>query len=139
MKTSLIVLAAVSILGLSAPRLPAAETVYDGTFWQNASPAIKGFYVQGVLSGILLGQDRVLRQGLPGVGPAPLSPECRRDLTRIVNALERRIVRWDAGRLIQALDTFYEEPDHRGLGVRWALMAVVLEMDGGDGEGLPQP
>lgn len=62
MKTSLFVLAAVGVLGLAVPGLPAAQTACDGAFWQNASPAIKGFYVQGVLSGVLFGQAR---KGLP--------------------------------------------------------------------------
>lgn len=136
MKPHLLVLAVYSVLALSIPGARAAETVYDGTFWRSSSPEIKHFFVQGFLSGVLLGQDRVLRQGLPGEAASSLAPECHRALTRIVNALERQIERWDPNRLVAALDTFYEDPDRRPLGVRWALMTVILEMHGRAQEGL---
>ena len=128
-----------SVFALSTPAVSTAETVYDGTFWRSSSLESKHFCVQGFLGGVLLGQDRVLRQGLPGEGASSLPPECRRTLTRIVNALERQIEGWDPNRLVAALDTFYEDPAHRPLGVRWALMTVILEMHGGAQEGLPQP
>jgi hypothetical protein len=123
---SILIIATIALATGSCP----AEPPFDGTFWQASSPEVKQFYLQGVISGILLGQDRVVRRGLPGVDPAPLAPECQAAVVRMVNALEREVARWDAARLAAALDSFYEEPANRPLGVRWALMAVLLEKGG---------
>lgn len=120
---SILIIAAIVLIPGWCP----AEPSFDGAFWQASSPEVKQFYLQGVISGILLGQDRVVRRGLPGVGPAPLAPECQAAVVRMVNALEREVGRWDAARLAAALDSFYQEPAHRPLGVRWALMTVLLE------------
>lgn len=130
MIAKILTVAVVAVLGLSAPALPAEETVFDGAFWRACSHDVKRFYIQGALSGVMLGQDRVIRRGQPGPSAAPLPPECRRPLVRLVNALEREIERRDPEQLIEALDTFYDVPANRPLGVRWALIAVFGEDDG---------
>ena len=139
MRTNLCILAWAAAAFLSATCLPAAETLHDGAFWQASSPNAKRFYVQGAMSGILLGQDRVVRRGLPGETLAPLSPECHHAVVRMVNALEREIGQWTPAQVVAVMDRFYEDPANRRLGVRWALMAVLLEMDGTSAKDPRQP
>jgi hypothetical protein len=139
MRVNLFILAWVAATFLSATFLPAAETPHDGAFWQASSSEAKQFYVNGVISGILFGQDRVVRRSLPGESQAPFAPECHRAAVGMVNSLEREIGQWDPAQVVAALDRFYEDPANRRIRVRWALMAVLLEMDGSKEKGPLRP
>ena len=130
-------LTVLATLTASSAILP-ADTDFDGHFWETCPPQVKQFYVQGVLSGILLGQDRVVRYGLPDNGTSKLSPACHRAIVGVVNALERQIGRWDHNRLVGALDAFYRKPENRSLGLQWAVMVVMLEMHGAPPEDIQE-
>jgi len=111
-----------------------AETIYDGSYWRSSPLEVKRLYVQGVVGGVLLGQDRVVRYGLPDEGTQAVAPECHRAVVRIVNTLERQIENWDYNKMVEALDAFYSDPAHRALHIRWAVMVVMLEMQGASPE-----
>ena len=119
--------------------LEGGQALFDGTYWRTCPPEVKRFYVQGAVSGILLGQDRMVKQGLPGEGTPPLAPDCRRAVVALADRLERQMAQWDIDQLVASLDAFYAERDHRPLGVRWALMAVLLERHANLPQDGPQP
>ena len=107
-----------------------ADPVFDGNYWRACPDEVKSFFVHGVMGGILLGQDRVIRYGLPDNGDRSVDADCQRAVVGVVNGLERQIESWDRDRFVQALDTFYDDPDHRGLNIKWAVMVVMLEFHG---------
>jgi hypothetical protein len=119
--------------------LEGAQAPFDGTYWRACPLEVKRFYIQGAVSGILLGQDRMVQQGLPGEEASPLTPECHRAVVALADRLERQVAGWDAERLVAALDAFYADPDHLPLGVKWALMAVLLELPGSRQQNGQQP
>jgi hypothetical protein len=80
------------------------------------------------MGGILLGQDRLVRYATVNQGQSRFSIECQRALVGMANGLERQIENWDRERLVAALDQFFEDPGNRPLDVKWALLAVMLEM-----------
>jgi hypothetical protein len=111
----------------SAAAARAADTVFDGHYWRKCSVEEKRLFVHGVMNGILLGQDRVVRYGQADRGAKALAPECQRAVVGVVNTLEKQIGKWDRKLLLEALDTFYDDPDHLDLNLRWAVM-VVMQM-----------
>jgi hypothetical protein len=106
------------------------ETTLDGHYWRNCSSEEKLLFVHGVMSGVLLGQDRVVRYGQADRGAAAMTAECQRTVIGVVNALERQIDRWDRNQFLEAMDDFYNDPDHLDLNVRWAVMVVMLQLQG---------
>jgi len=115
---------------LFSSTLLCADTVYDGNYWQQCPPEVKHLFVRGVMSGVLVGQDRVVGYALMKKGPSTVSPECHQAVVRVVNTLERQIEKWDRNVFVEALDDFYEDPDNRMLKVNWAVLVVMLEMRG---------
>ncbi|MGD9332503.1 MAG: hypothetical protein PVJ53_14410 [Desulfobacterales bacterium] len=105
-----------------------ADTAYNGDFWIASPSTVKHLYVHGVMGGILLGQDRLVRYATVNQGQSRFSIECQRALVGMANGLERQIENWDRERLVAALDQFFEDPGNRPLDVKWALLAVMLEM-----------
>ena len=108
----------------------AAETVFDGHYWRKCSTDEKRLFVHGVMNGILLGQDRVVRYGQADQGAKALAPECQRAVVGIANVLERQIGKWDRQRFLEALDTFYKDTEHLDLNLRWAVMVVMQKLQG---------
>ena len=108
----------------------AAATTFDGHYWQRCSADEKRLFVHGVMNGILLGQDRVVRYGQADQGAKALVPECQRAVVSVVNVLERQIGKWDRQHFLEALDTFYRDPDHLDLDLRWAVMVVMQKFSG---------
>ena len=108
----------------------AADTTFDGHFWRKCSADEKRLFVHGVMNGILLGQDRVVRYGQADQGTKALAPDCQRAVVGIANVLERQIGTWDQQRFLEALDTFYDDPEHLDLDLRWAVMVVMLKLSG---------
>jgi hypothetical protein len=127
-----IVFAAVifTVLLLFSPTAQSADTVFDGTYWQQCPPDVKQLFVNGVMGGVLVGQDRVVGYALMNKGPSPVSPECHQAVVRVVNSLERQIEKWDRNSFVKALDHFYNDPDNLHLNVKWAALVVMLEMRG---------
>jgi hypothetical protein len=115
---------------LLSPTVQSADAVYDGHYWQQCPPEVKHLFVRGVMSGVLVGQDRVVGYALMNKGPSTVSPECHRAVVRVVNTLERQIEKWDRNDFLEAMDDFYEDPDNRMLSVDWAVLVVMLEMRG---------
>lgn len=107
-----------------------ADNGYDGHYWRKCPTETKHLFVHGVMSGVLLGQDRVIRYGLADQSTQAVDPQCQQAVVGVVNSLERQIENWDRDRFLEALDTFYSDPDHLDLNVRWAVMAVMLELHG---------
>jgi len=107
-----------------------ADNGYDGHYWRKCPAEIKHLFVHGVMSGVLLGQDRVIRYGLEDQSTQTVDPQCQRTVVGLVNSLERQIETWDRNRFVEALDSFYKDPDHLDLNVRWAVMVVMLELHG---------
>ncbi len=122
--------AIVTALILFSSTAKGADTVYDGNYWQQCPPDVKHLFVNGVMGGVLIGQDRVAGHALMNNGPSAVSPDCNRAVVSVVNALERQIEKWDRNRFVEALDAFYEDPDNRILNVKWAVLVVMLEMRG---------
>jgi hypothetical protein len=117
-------------------------TVYDGHYWQQCRPDVKHLLVNGVMEGVLLGQDRVIGYALLNKNTSIASPECQRGITGIVNTLERQIEKWDRNRFVAALDHFYDDADNRALTIKWAVRVVMLEMHGAPQETIedaPEP
>jgi hypothetical protein len=115
----------------------AADTAFDGHYWRTCSRDAKRLFVHGVMNGILLGQDRVVRYGQADQGAKALAPECERAVVGVANVLERQIGKWDRQRFLEALDTFYKDPAHLDLDLRWAVMVVMLKMSGADPQDIP--
>lgn len=115
---------------LFSSTVQSAETVYDGNYWQQCPIEIKHLFVRGVMSGVLVGQDRVVAYALINKGPSTVSPECHRAVVRVVDTLERQIEKWDRNRFVEAMDDFYADTDNRMLNVHWAVLVVMLEMRG---------
>lgn len=111
-----------------------ASAPYDGHYWQRCSTEEKLLFVHGVMNGVLLGQDRVVRYGQADRGAKSMAPDCQRAVVGIVNTLERQIEQWDRKRFLEALDAFYEDPNHRDLNLRWAVMVVMLKLQGASPE-----
>jgi len=107
-----------------------ADNGFDGHYWRESPVEIKHLFVHGVMSGVLLGQDRVVRYGLADQSTQSVDPQCQRAVVGVVNTLERQIENWDRDRFLEALDAFYSDPDHLDLNVRWAVMVVMLELHG---------
>jgi hypothetical protein len=105
-------------------------TVYDGHYWQQCRPDVKHLLVNGVMEGVLIGQDRVIGYALLNKNTSIASPECQRGITGIINTLERQIENWDRNRFVAALDHFYDDADNRALTIKWAVRVVMLEMHG---------
>ena len=128
----------ITALLLTGATARCADTVYDGNFWITSPLPVKHLYVHGVLGGILLGQDRIVRYATVGRDESVFSPECQRALIGMANTLERQIENWDRDRLVEALDRFYKTPGNRPLNVKWAMMAVMLEMRGAPPEDIQE-
>ena len=107
-----------------------AENAYDGHYWRECPTEMKHLFVHGVMSGVLLGQDRVIRYGLADQAAQTVDPQCQQAVEGVVNSLERQIENWDRDRFLEAIDAFYSDPDHLDLNVRWAMMVVMLELHG---------
>lgn len=107
-----------------------AENGYDGHYWRQCPLEAKQIFVHGVMSGVLLGQDRVIRYGLADRSSQSLDPQCHKAVVGVVNSLERQIENWDRDRFLEALDLFYEDPQHLDLDLRWAAMVVMLKLQG---------
>ena len=107
-----------------------ADVVYDGNYWRQCTTDVKHLFVDGVMGGIMVGQDRVVGHALLNKGSSAVSPECQKAVISVVNSLERQIEQWDRNRFVEALDDFYEEPDNLALTVKWAVLVVLLEMRG---------
>lgn len=122
--------AIVTTVFLISATVQGADTVYDGNYWQQCSPEVKHLFVDGVMSGVLVGQDRVAGHALLNKGSSTVTPECQKAVISVVNSLERQIEQWDRNRFVEALDDFYEESDNRGLTVKWGVLVVLLEMRG---------
>lgn len=122
--------AIVTTVFLISATVQSADTVYDGNYWQQCSPEVKHLFVDGVMSGVLVGQDRVAGHALLNKGSSTVTPECQKAVISVVNSLERQIEQWDRNRFVEALDDFYEESDNRGLTVKWGVLVVLLEMRG---------
>lgn len=122
--------AMVTALLLFSATVQSAVTVHDGHYWQQCPPDVKHLFVNGVMGGVLVGQDRVVAYALMKKGPSAVSPECHRAVVSVVNALERQIEKWDRNRFVEALDNFYDDPDNLALTVKWAVLVVMLEMRG---------
>lgn len=105
-----------------------AGPVFDGNFWRACPDETKNFFVHGIMGGILLGQDRVIRYGLPDKAAQSVDADCQRVVVGVVNSLERQMESWDRDYFVKALDAFYSDPDHRSLDIRWAVMVVMLEL-----------
>ena len=122
--------AILTAFGLFSSTVLCAGTVYDGNYWQQCPPEVKHLFVRGVMSGVLVGQDRVVGYALMNKGPSSVSPECHQAVVRVVNTLERQIEKWDRNDFVEALDDFYDDPANRMLNVNWAVLVVMLEMRG---------
>ena len=122
--------AIVTTLILFSTAVQGADTVYDGNYWQQCAPDVKHLFVDGVMGGILVGQDRVVGHALLNKGSSAVSPECQKAVISVVNSLERQIEKWDRIQFVGALDKFYEDSDNIGLTVKWAVLVVLLEMRG---------
>jgi hypothetical protein len=120
----------VTVFVLFSATAHSADTAYDGIYWQQCTPDVKHLFVDGVMGGIMVGQDRVVGHALLNKGSSAVSPECQKAVISVVNSLERQIEQWDRSRFVEALDDFYEEPDNLGLTVKWAVLVVLLEMRG---------
>jgi hypothetical protein len=119
-----------------------SDTVYDGHYWRQCRPDVKLLFVDGVMEGVLLGQDRVIGYALLTNNTSIASPECQRGITSIVNTLERQIEKWDRKRFVAALDHFYDDADNRSLTIKWAVRVVMLELHGAHQETIedaPEP
>ena len=108
----------------------AADTAFDGHYWRKCSTDEKRLFVHGVMNGILLGQDRVVRYGQADQGAKTLAPECQRAVVGIANVLERQIGKWDRQRFLEALVIFYKDSEHLDLNLRWAVMVVMQKLQG---------
>jgi hypothetical protein len=115
----------------------AADTTFDGHYWRTCSVDQKRLFVHGVINGILFGQDRVVRYGQADQGDKALAPECQRAVAGIANVLERQIGKWDRQHLLEALDTFYKDPEHLDLDLRWAVMVVMAQLSGAAPKDVP--
>jgi len=122
--------AIVTALILFSTTAPGAGTAYDGHYWQQCPPDVKHLFVNGVMGGVLVGQDRVVGHALMDNGPSAVSPECHRAVVSVVNALERQIEKWDRNRFVEAIDNFYDNPDNLNFNVKWAVLVVMLELRG---------
>ncbi len=127
-------IATVTLVLSIAATAGSASTPYDGHYWQRCSTEEKLLFVHGVMSGVLLGQDRVVRYGQADRGAKAMAPDCQRAVVSVVNALERQIERWDRKRFLEALDAFYKDPNHLDLDLRWAVMVVMLKLQGASPE-----
>jgi hypothetical protein len=139
---SILISVIILILLPLAAMAQSGETVYDGHYWQQCRPDVKHLLVNGVMEGVLLGQDRVVGYALLNNHTSIASPECQRGITGIVNTLERQIEKWDRARFVEALDQFYDDADNRALTIKWAVRVVMLEMYGADQQtldDLPEP
>ena len=111
-----------------------AESLYNGHYWRKCPTEEKFLFAHAVMSGVLLGQDRVIRYGQADRGAKAVPPECQRAVVGVVNALERQIERWDRNRFLEAMDGFYDDPDHLDLDLRWAVMVVMMKLQGASPE-----
>jgi hypothetical protein len=111
-----------------------ADRPYDGHYWRKCPAEEKRLFVHAVMSGVLLGQDRVIRYGQADRGEKAVSPACQRAVVGVVNSLERQIERWDRNRFLEAMDHFYSDPDHLDLDLRWAVMVVMMKLQGAAAE-----
>ena len=142
MNRSVLISVIVTAFMLLAAMAQSGNTVYDGHYWQQCRPDVKHLLVNGVMEGVLLGQDRVIGYALLNKNASTVSPECHRAITGIVNTLERQIETWDRNRFVEALDHFYDDAANRALSVKWAVRVVMLEMHGAHQEVLqesPEP
>ena len=130
MNRSILISFIILILMPLATMAQSGDIVYDGHYWQQCRPDVKHLLVNGVMEGVLLGQDRVIGYALLNKNTSITSPECQRGITGIVNTLERQIEKWDRNRFVDALDHFYDDADKRALGIKWAVRIVMLEMHG---------
>jgi len=125
-----IIAAAALILFSTTATGGGANTNYDGHYWRKCSTEEKLLFIHGVMSGVLLGQDRVIRYGQADKGAKALSPECQHAVVGVVNTLERQIGRWNRNGLLEALDAFYDDSDHLGLDLKWAVMVAMAQLQG---------
>lgn len=135
---SIIVVAALLVFGTAATA-GAANLPYDGHYWKKCSTGEKLFFIHGVMSGVLLGQDRVVGYGAADRGTKTVAPECQHALVGLVNTLERQIERWDRNEFLEALDAFYNDPDHLDLNLKWAVMVVIAKLQGAPSEDVRNP
>lgn len=122
--------AIVTVLILLSTTAQGTDAVYDGHYWQQCPPDVKHLFVNGVMGGVLVGQDRVVGHALMNKGPSAVSPECHRAVVSVVNSLERQIEKWDRNLFVKALDNFYNNPDNLDLNMKWAVLVVMLELRG---------
>jgi len=103
-------------------------TPFDGHGWREASVARKQLYIEAFLSGVVLGQDRVARHLLLSKDGPDFHPECHPVVVKAINAMETQLERLDPAQLITALDAFYESEANLQLPLRWAIVAVLQQV-----------
>lgn len=122
----------------NAAGLWAAAPNFDGRDWRQADAQFKQLYVQGFLSGVVAGQDRLTRQFLmPQSGP-DFRPECHPAVVKAANALESQLARMDPARFIAALDAFYEREENRKQPLKWTVLLLMQQIQGAPAEALEQ-
>jgi len=129
-RTQPIIVLAVMFLLSTTATAGGADIVYDGHYWRKCSVEEKRLFIHGVMVGVLLGQDRVIRYGQADRGAKALSPACQHAVVGVVNTLERQIEKWDRNGVLRALDAFYDDSGHLDLNLKWAVMVAMAQLQG---------